>query len=115
MKKRILIVEKEPLNQKLLANMLKNENFDLVFIQRGHEALELIKNTRFEMVLTSAEIYELDGITLGQEIRKFNDKIPVVLMYTILPSKFPEEIFNDRIQIPIHRPMLLNIINDLLN
>lgn len=83
---RILIVEDNLLNQKVLAKQLRKRGFDVEVALHGGEALDRLKMTptspredpmdtsTFDCVLMDIEMPVMDGLTCVQKIREFESK-----------------------------------------
>lgn len=80
---RLLIVDDDPVNLKVLQSLLGRENYDIVVAQSGREALDLAKaNPCFELILLDVVMPDLDGIQITRALRE-NDAtrdIPIVLI-----------------------------------
>ncbi|HID22455.1 MAG TPA: response regulator [Planctomycetaceae bacterium] len=48
----------------------------------GREALQFFEATHFDLVLTDWNMPNMDGLTLLKEIRKRNEKVPVIMITT---------------------------------
>lgn len=71
--KRILIVDDEPFNRKLLQSMLKDKNVSLMEATNGLEAVEAVEENEFDVVLMDVRMPELNGIEATKRIRKMMD------------------------------------------
>ena len=60
--KKILLVEDEPLLQKLYTDLLKGENYSVESVSDGKTAYEKIKQGGWDLVLLDILLPELDGI-----------------------------------------------------
>ena len=92
-KPRILCVDDEPVNIKLLNALLIPKRFDVINASNGKEALKKIENNNIDLVLLDAMMPEINGFEVCKKIKR-NEKhrnIPVI-MITVLASK------KDRIQ-----------------
>jgi hypothetical protein len=49
-------------------------------LSSASEALELVKNKKFDMVITMPHLDEMDPFSLGVEIKKINPNLPVILL-----------------------------------
>ena len=56
--KRILILDDEPASSRLLSELLSelNLSLDLVLVSSGEEALDLLKNQKFDLIVTDYEM-----------------------------------------------------------
>lgn len=76
--KTILVAEDEDLNYKVLESALCRTNARVVRANNGFEAIEQIKNTHIDLVLMDIQMPRMDGYKATQEIKKINNKIPVI-------------------------------------
>jgi len=71
---RVLIVEDNLLNQKVVANMLRQFEVTMEVANNGKAALDRVKRqdlAKFNMVLMDVCMPEMDGLTATQEIREY--------------------------------------------
>ncbi|MEQ6119014.1 response regulator transcription factor [Reichenbachiella sp. MALMAid0571] len=80
--KKILIVEDEPLVRELIQNKLKDEKSFRVTheAKNGKEALSLLKNHKFDMVITDIDMPEMNGIELCKVIKRDYPGIKVLTL-----------------------------------
>src|SRR3989338_2996738 len=79
-KNRILIVDDDLIIRKSLTAMLRDENYDTVVASDSHEALEHLKNSRVDLVLTDISMPGMSGIELLKEIQRFHPHVVVILI-----------------------------------
>jgi len=70
MSKRILIVEDEFRNRKLLRDVLKRFGYDVVEASDGHEAVEMVKTWRPDLILMDIQMPVMDGFEATRIIKK---------------------------------------------
>jgi two-component system response regulator HydG/two-component system response regulator AtoC len=80
MKYRILIVEDEINALKVLSAALKKEKFNVETSRTGEDALTLIKNNHYDLVLLDYKLPGIDGETLLEKIKLNSPQIPVILI-----------------------------------
>lgn len=85
MAKKILVIDDEELVIYSLKRLLKREGYEVTVASNGAEALELIKETDFDLVVSDIRMPELDGIEVVRKMREYfleNNKnlVPVVLI-----------------------------------
>jgi len=80
MNKRILSVDDEPMNNKIVARIMKDEpRYEVVPAGSGAEALELLGKQEFDLILLDMMMPQMDGLETLKRIRqKF--QVPVVIM-----------------------------------
>lgn len=82
-KKRILVVDDEPVNLKVLKNHLEREGYLVTLAHDGHEALELLQNgAHFHLVLLDVMMPRIPGYEVCQKIREryLLTELPVIMV-----------------------------------
>lgn len=79
---KILIVDDAPKNIQIVANFLGDEKYDISYAMNGYRALELIKETKFDLVLLDVMMPGMNGYEVCKEIKKgsFYDEMPVIFI-----------------------------------
>ncbi len=67
---KILIVEDDPVSQKLLEKIARREGYDAILANNGKSAWEIVKKEKVDMVITDWMMPEMDGLQLCREIRQ---------------------------------------------
>ena len=75
----ILIVDDEVYIRELVAKYLKHENYESSFACNGQEAVEMVKNNNYDLVIMDIMMPVLDGFSAVKEIRKFSF-VPVIML-----------------------------------
>ena len=78
---RVLVVDDDSLLRKLIADQLARAEFDAVPAASGKEALEVLREADYDVVLLDIMMPDLSGLDALREIRKFEDP-PEVIMLT---------------------------------
>lgn len=68
---RLLIVEDNPINQKVAERALSRLGFEADITSDGREALEAVKTRRYGLILMDCMMPEMDGYEATREIRAF--------------------------------------------
>ena len=71
MVKKILVVDDDKLILGTLRRLLRKEGFEVETAQSGLEALEKIKNSDFNLIITDIRMPNMDGIETIKEARKY--------------------------------------------
>ncbi|MEJ5266478.1 MAG: response regulator, partial [Bacteroidales bacterium] len=120
LKAKILIVEDEEFNYIYLSEIFKMYGYDFIIANNGIQALEIIKEkgNEIDLILMDIRVPDMDGIETSFEIRKFNQKIPIIIQtafnYDMDYDIKIQKCCNDFIQKPIISDILINKIETLL-
>ena len=82
-KKRILVVDDEPVNLKVLKNHLEHEGYSVTLANDGHEALNLLEQgNHFNLVLLDVMMPRISGYDVCQKIRErfLMTELPVIMV-----------------------------------
>ncbi|MDY0360030.1 MAG: sigma-54 dependent transcriptional regulator [Desulforegulaceae bacterium] len=81
MKEKLLIIDDEPDMLELLRRSLSAElEIEIICESKSRQALELIKNTHFDLILTDIKMPEINGLELLKLITQINPDITVIMM-----------------------------------
>ena len=80
MKHSILIVEDEVNTLKVLSTALKKEKFNVETTMTGEDALSMIKNNHYDLVVSDYRLPGMSGERLLEKIKSEDARIPVVLL-----------------------------------
>ena len=82
----ILLVEDNPLNQKVVTFNLKKYNYNVTSVVYGREAIDLVKNRKFDLILMDIMLPEMDGFEVTENIRKYEEesgvteRVPIIAL-----------------------------------
>ena len=117
-KKKVLLVEDNLINVMVGKQILEKAKLHVSVANNGAEAVELVKENNFDIVLMDIQMPIMDGYTATKEIRKFNKKIPVLALsasvFMEVKTKINECGMNGFIFKPFDPEDLLNQIEDAL-
>ncbi len=92
---KILLVEDNLMNQKVVMFNLKKLNCEIIAVSNGKEALETFKNSKFDIVLMDIMLPEMNGYDITAEIRKL-EKINEVANTVIIIALTANTYENDK-------------------
>ncbi|MCW3082789.1 MAG: response regulator [Bacteroidetes bacterium] len=118
--KKVLIVEDNPLNQKLAMTLLKNEGFNTKIAENGQVAVDLLKEERFDIILMDIQMPVLDGYQATKKIRReLALTTPIIAMTANALAGEQERCIamgmDDYITKPFKPELLMNIMYRFLN
>lgn len=67
--RKILVVDDEPINREVVGDILEDIGLDVDMAENGQEALQKIRQARYDIVLMDMQMPELDGLSATKAIR----------------------------------------------
>lgn len=77
---RILLAEDEEAMRTYLTRALTNAGYDVVAVDRGTEAVPLLENQHFDLLLSDIVMPEMDGIELAQRCAELRPRTKVMFI-----------------------------------
>ena len=77
---RLLVVDDEQLQREMLAGILGRAGFSVATAPDGQQALELLRQDSFDLLLTDQRMPAMDGLELLGQVQRLEPGLPVVLM-----------------------------------
>lgn len=79
---KILIVDDNPKNIQLLANILDSEGYEIEYTTNGYEAIEWSKELSFDLILLDIMMPEINGYDVCTKIKenKDNQDTPIIFL-----------------------------------
>lgn len=81
-KKKILIVEDEPMSILLIQQILKAYQFELIIATDGFDAIEKFKNTDISLVIMDLYMPKMDGFEASKRIKEISKDTPIIVIST---------------------------------
>jgi DNA-binding response OmpR family regulator len=77
---KILLAEDELALGTIVKESLESRGFEVIFCLNGEEALRQYESQKPEIMVLDVMMPKMDGFTLVKEIRKQNDRIPIIFL-----------------------------------
>ncbi len=77
---RILVVDDEQDTLIYLKHFMSSEGHEVVTTSRGSEGVELFSHQNFDLVFLDRHLRGEDGIEVMQQLRRVNDKVPIIII-----------------------------------
>ena len=120
---KILLVEDNLLNQKVVGFHLKKKNYDVLSVTNWRDALDKVKNEPLDLILMDIMLPEMNGFEITAEIRKWEQEegktkdIPIVALTANTLDNDKEKCLkagmNDYLPKPFSAEELYDVINQL--
>jgi len=108
--KKLLIVEDNIINQKVLTNILHLSGIELTIANNGQEAVNLVTRAQaqeFDLILMDINMPVMDGFAATQEIRdekKFNT-LPIIAFTALVLDSEIQKMFNSGMNAYLSKPL----------
>ncbi|MDP5092751.1 MAG: response regulator [Polaribacter sp.] len=117
--KKILIVEDNHFNVMVAQQILEKEKLIIDVAENGLIAVEKVKNNQYDLILMDIQMPIMDGYEATKQIRKFNQKIPILALSASVLTEVKEGITQSGMNGFIFKPFdpddLLFQINDSIH
>ncbi len=119
--KKVLIVDDNELNIKVVTKLLKKYDIEVASCDNGYDCIEKIKsNNHYDLILMDDMMPKMSGtetLHLLQELPNFKDKTVVLTANAIegMREKYIEEGFDDYLAKPIEKTELERVLRKYLN
>jgi signal transduction histidine kinase/ligand-binding sensor domain-containing protein/CheY-like chemotaxis protein len=114
----ILVAEDDDVNYELIVSILKNSRARILRAVNGKEAVDFInsnKNIRNCIILMDIKMPVMDGISACREIRKVNEKIPVIALTAYAQPEDKHRIMKEKFDEYLPKPIRANDLLSLLS
>ena len=111
--KKILVVEDEKDIQNIIKAFLENAKYKVETADDGLDAINLIQNNNYDLILLNIMLPKIDGFTVCEMIRK-NSNIPIIILTALTDEESQlkgfDKLADDYITKPFSMPVLLKHI-----
>ncbi|PIQ08194.1 MAG: hypothetical protein COW71_12970 [Ignavibacteriales bacterium CG18_big_fil_WC_8_21_14_2_50_31_20] len=111
--KRILLVEDNPISQKVELKLLKENGYNVSAVSNGYDAVEAVKTSGFNLVLMDVEMAGIDGLEATRRIRDLEkpiSKIPIIAVTAHSSMKDREKCLAAGMDDYIAKPININFM-----
>ncbi|PKB17544.1 ATP-binding protein [Flavobacterium sp. 5] len=81
--KKILLVEDNKINQMITKKMLSRKEMICTILDNGEEAIQILKNNTYDLVLMDVHLLGINGTIATQQIREFDITTPIIALTAI--------------------------------
>lgn len=111
---KILVVEDNPTNQKLVKIILQKEGYLVDIADNGLVCIEKLEKEKYDFIFMDMEMPVMDGVTATVELRKKYSDIPVVALTANVFEEARERCFkagmNDFLTKPFNRDTIISTV-----
>ena len=77
---RILVVDDDPHFLRVLTRILSGENFLVTSAAAACDALQLVKSTQFDLIISDLRMPDCDGLSFIERLRQIGNNVPVIIL-----------------------------------
>ncbi len=81
--RKILVVEDNKINQMITRKILEKNKMQCMVADNGMDAIKLVKENEFDVVLMDIHMPGISGIEATQKIRAFNKELPIIALTAV--------------------------------
>ena len=115
---KVLIVEDNKINQLITKKILEKNNFECHVVESGFDALEILKEVAFDVILMDINMPGMDGFEATVAIRQQGFTMPIIALTAFSKHEIEEEAFHSGINAIVIKPYqtneLLGVIKSLI-
>ncbi|TMO73529.1 two-component system response regulator [Pseudoalteromonas sp. S3785] len=115
---KILVVDDMPLMRHVLINMLRQLNYkNVVEATDGYQALKILNQQKFDLVITDLHMPKVDGVNLLDKIRHDEALVdlPVIMITCEDNADTVKQIIKAKVSGFIIKPFNMNVLSAQLN
>jgi len=119
-KKKVLIVEDEYINRRILKLFLKSTEISILECDAGDTSVDFVKNNEdIDLILMDIKLPGMNGIDATKMIKEIRPQLPVIAQTAYASTedqeKYKEAGFDDFLAKPIDRDILYTILDSYLS
>ncbi|WP_200284224.1 ATP-binding protein [Rhabdochromatium marinum] len=114
--RRILVVEDQPINRRIIHDMLGLFGAEVTLANNGHEALQCLAEGDFELVLMDIQMPEMDGLSATEHLRNNPAwaKLPVIALTAGVTNTERERVRTAGLNDLLAKPLRLHDLKNIL-
>ena len=116
--KNVLVVEDNKINQMITKKILEKNMLMCQVADNGTDAIQLVKENDFDIVLMDIHMPGISGSEATQKIREFNKELPIIALTAVTIDENLDEFFrvgfNEIIPKPFKPELFFEKIHDTL-
>ena len=112
---KILLIDDDEWVRESLSLFFENGRWDLIALETAEEAIELLKNEEYEIIITDYKLSGMDGLTFLHQIQKIKHNVMKILITACLSKEVVSEANRLGVHDMIKKPFTMKVIEDTLS
>lgn len=115
-KKKILLVEDNEINARLISDYLTYKRYKVVIVEDGNNVIASIKLEKPDLILMDLQLNGLSGVEVIKQIRSHSNykKIPIIVVSAFSRDKINEVLTADYFEEFLEKPLILSNFTTIL-
>jgi twitching motility two-component system response regulator PilH len=115
---KILVIDDSSFQRKIICSILREEGYDLATAENGKEALESLRASLPDLVISDLLMPEFDGFYLLETMRAGNLAVPTLILTSDIQNPTREKCYRlgaqGLLNKPVHKETLLPAVKKIL-
>jgi two-component system alkaline phosphatase synthesis response regulator PhoP len=103
--RRILVIDDDPVHRLMLTIQLQQAGYDVVGVENGEAAIDLLRHTRFELLITDLLLPNMHGMQVIAEARALNSQIAVIIVTKLASTESVIAALNQQVHRYLIKPI----------
>jgi len=112
--KRILVVEDEELSRVNLERILRKEGYEVIGVENGLKAIELLKEEKVDVILTDLKMELADGMKVLEVTKEFQPEAQVIIITGYATVESAVKAMKQGAYYYIAKPFRLDVIREIV-
>jgi CheY-like chemotaxis protein len=117
---RVLLVEDNKINRLVAMQMLKRADVEGNEAESGERALELLRESRYDLVLMDVQMPGMDGLEAARAIRRgdagpLNQQVPIIAMTAFTSAEDEQACYDAGMTGYLSKPLGLDLFLDTID
>lgn len=84
MRKKILLLEDDPLLAQTLNELLLSEGYDVILVESGNSAIDKSYDEKFDLYIFDINVPDINGLELLESLREADDNTPTIFISALV-------------------------------
>ena len=111
---KVLVVDDEPGMRLTLEGIIEDEGYDVVGASDGYQAIEMARQTPFDLIFISMKMPGIDGVDTYREIKKLSPGSVVFMMTGFIAEELVKDALQEGAYAVIYKPFEVTQIIDIV-
>jgi len=114
-RKKVLIVDDEPDICEIISYEMDDRGFETESANGGFEAIEKLKNTKFDLILTDVRMPNGSGVDIVNFVHKLNGIKPKIILISAFSDVKEEEMHQKGVVAILTKPIDFVLVNKVID